>query len=67
MNRELLVCTNCKSAIFVDSLANTSPRWTGDPGDPPDTRIEMNGQDDLGIFKRKHLRNEIIEVELAQV
>ncbi len=36
------------------------------PGDPPDTRMEIDGQDDLRVFKRKHLRHEIVEVELAQ-
>ena len=66
MNRELLVCTNCRSAIFVASLANKAPKWTGEVGDPPNKRIEMGGQDDLRVFKRKHLRHEMIEVELNQ-
>ena len=65
MNRELLVCMSCKSAIFVDSVANKAPRWTGEVGDPPDTRKSINGQDDLDVFKRIHLRHEMIEVELA--
>jgi hypothetical protein len=65
MNRELLICANCKSAIFVDSAANKAPRWTGETGDPPNKRIEIDSQDDLRVFKRKHLKHEIIEVELA--
>ena len=66
MNRGLLVCTSCKSAIFVDSVANEAPRWTGKVGDPPSIRKRINGQDDLYVFKRKHLRHEMIEVELAK-
>ncbi len=66
MGRELLVCTWCKSGIFVDSIANTAPRWTGRVGDPLETRIAIEGQDDLCVFKRKHLRHEMIEVELNQ-
>ncbi|MFB3885409.1 MAG: hypothetical protein ACE144_09265 [Thermodesulfobacteriota bacterium] len=66
MNRELLVCTNCKSGIFVRSVANTAPRWTGEFGDPPNRRKRIDNQDDLSVFKRKHLRHEMIEVELAQ-
>ena len=65
MNRELLVCTICKSAIFVDSVANKAPRWTGEVGDPPSKRKEIGGQDDLRVFKRKHLTHEMIEVELV--
>ncbi len=64
MSRELLVCTNCKNAIFVDSQANKASKWTGEPADHPGTRIEINGQDDLSVFKREHMRHEIIEVEL---
>ena len=66
MNRELLVCMGCKNAIFVDSAANKAPRWTGEVGDPPNTRRRIDGQDDLHVFKRKHLSHEVIEVELAQ-
>ena len=66
MNRELLVCMSCKSAIFVDSAANKAQRWTGEVGDPPNTRKRINGQDDLNVFKRKHLRHEMIGVDLAQ-
>ena len=66
MNRELLVCTSCKSGIFVDSAANKAPRWTGEAGDPPNKRIRIDGQDDLGVFKRRHLRHETIEVEFTQ-
>jgi len=65
MNRELLVCCSCKSAIFVDSVANKAPRWTGEFGDPPNKRKRIDGQDDLRVFKREHLRHEMIEVELA--
>ena len=65
MNRELLVCTICKSAIFIDSVANKAPRWTGDIGDPPSKRKMIDGQDDLSAFKRKHSRHEMIEVELV--
>jgi len=66
MNRELLVCTSCKSAIFVNSEANRAPRWTRKAGDPPDKRERIDGQDDLRVFKRTHLTHEMIEVELAQ-
>jgi len=65
MGRELLVCTTCKSGIFVDSVANTAPRWTGEIGDPPNERKEIGGQDDLRVFKRKHSRHEMVEVELV--
>jgi len=65
MDRELLVCTRCKSAIFVDSVANRAPKWTGEVGDPPRKRKRLDGQDDLRVFKREHLRHEMIEVELA--
>ncbi len=64
MKRELLVCTIFKSGIFVDSVANKAPRWTGQVGDPPNTRERINGQDDLNVFKRKHLRHELIKVGL---
>ena len=57
---------SCKSAIFVDSVANKAPRWTGEFGDPPSKRKRIDGQDDLRVFKGKHLRHEMIEVELAQ-
>ena len=66
MNRELLVCTDCRSAIFVVSEANEAPKWTGETGDPPNKRIEIDGQDDLRVFKREHLRHEMIEVELTR-
>ena len=65
MNKGLLVCTSCMSAIFVDSVANKAPRWTGKVGDLPNTRKRINGQDDLNVFKRKHLGHKMIEVELA--
>ena len=65
MNRELLVCTRCKSGIFVDSVANKAPRWTGKAGDPPYKRLGIDGQDDLNVFKRRHLSHEMIEVELG--
>jgi hypothetical protein len=65
MKRELLVCTICKAGIFVDSLANRAPKWTGEVGDSPDKRKGINGQDDLKVFKREHLRHEMIEVELG--
>ncbi len=65
MNRELLVCTSCKSAIFIDSVANRAPKWIGDVGDPPSKRKRLDGQNDLRVFKRVHLRHEMIEVELA--
>jgi len=65
MNRELLVCTSCKRAIFVDSVANRAPKWTGEVGDPPGQRRRIEGQDDLRVFKREHYRHETIEVELA--
>ena len=64
MNRELLVCTICKTAIFIDSVANKAPRWTGEAGDPPSERKMIDGQDDLRDFKREHSRHEVIEVEL---
>jgi len=64
MGRELLVCTICKSAIFINSVANKAPRWTGRIGDPPDQRKRIEGQDDLSVFKRDHSRHEMIEVEL---
>ncbi len=64
MKRELLVCTSCKSAIFVDSMANKAPKWTGELGDTPNKRECINGQDDLKVFKRKHLRHELIKVDL---
>ena len=66
MNRELLVCMSCKSAVFVDSVANKAPRWTGEVGGPPSNRKRIDGQDDLRVFKGKYLRHEMIEVELAQ-
>ena len=65
MNRELLVCTNCKSAIFVVSVANKAPRWTGEVGDSPNKRKSIDGQDDLIVFKRRHWKHEMIEVELG--
>jgi hypothetical protein len=65
MNKELLVCTFCKSAIIVDSVANNAPRWTGEVGDPPSKRKRIDGQDDLNVFKREHSRHEMIEVELV--
>jgi len=65
MKRELLVCTSCRSAIFVVSAANKAPRWTGETGDPPNKRKEIDGQDDLGAFKKKHFMHEMIEAELA--
>ena len=65
MNKDLLVCRNCKSAIFVHSVANKAPRWTGEIGDPPDKRKCVNGQDDLKVFKREHLSHELIAVELT--
>jgi len=65
MKRALLVCTRCKSAIFVDSMANNAPKWTGEVGDPPDKRKCINGQDDLNVFKQEHLGHGLIEVELA--
>ena len=65
MNRELLVCTICKSGIFVTSVANRAPGWAGEAGDPPNKRERIDGQDDLNVFKRKHLKHEMIEVELA--
>ncbi len=65
MNRELLVCTICKSAIFVDSAANKAPKWTGEVGDPLDIRTRIDDQDDLEVFKREHLRHKMIELELA--
>ncbi len=65
MNRELLVCTSCKRAIFLDSVANEAPRWTGEIGDPANKRIRIDGQNDLIVFKKKHLKHEMIEVELA--
>ncbi len=64
VGRELLVCTSCKSAIFVKSVANTAPRFTGNVGDPPESRMMIGGQDDLGDFKRTHQKHEVIEVEL---
>ena len=64
MGRELLVCTICKSAIFINSVANKAPRWTGRIGDPPDQRKRIDGQDDLSVFKRDHSRHEMSEVEL---
>lgn len=57
---------SCKSVIFVDSVADKAPRWTGEVGDPPSKRKRIDGQDDLRVFKGKHLRHEMIEVELAQ-
>ena len=65
MNRELLVCTICKTAIFVESVANKAPRWTGEAGDPASKRKMIDGQDDLRVFKREHSRHEMIEVELV--
>ena len=65
MNRELLVCVICKTAIFVESVANTAPRWTGAVGDPPSKRKRIDGQYDLRVFKREHSRHEMIEVELV--
>ncbi len=65
MSRELLICTICKTAIFIDSVANKAPRWTGGPGDPPSERKMIDGQDDLRVFKREHSRHEMIEVELV--
>ena len=57
---------SCKSVIFVDSVADKAPRWTGEVGGPPSNRKRIDGQDDLRVFKGKHLRHEMIEVELAQ-
>ena len=62
--RELLVCTDCKSAIFAHSAANTAPRFTGKVGDWPESRMMIGEQDDLGDFKRTHQKHEVIEVEL---
>jgi len=52
--RKILVCTKCSVAIFLDSAANRAPRWTGKIGDPPETREEIGGQDDLLEFRRVH-------------
>ncbi|OGZ33603.1 MAG: hypothetical protein A2Y98_01570 [Candidatus Portnoybacteria bacterium RBG_19FT_COMBO_36_7] len=62
--REILVCTDCKSAIFVDSVANTAPRFTGNFGDHPENREMIDGQDDLRDFKRTHRKHKVIEVKL---
>ena len=62
--REILVCTNCKSAIFANSAANTAPRWTGKVGDAPKSRMMIGGQDDLDDFKITHREHEVIKVEL---
>lgn len=61
--REILVCLKCNRYIFINSLANQAPRWTGKIGDPIEKRKEIVGQDDLREFKRKHRRHEIIEAE----
>jgi hypothetical protein len=66
VNRELLICTICKRAIFVDSPSNQAPRWTGNPGDPPNERIEIEGQDDLRVFTCQHLSHDVMEVELVE-
>ncbi len=60
-----MVCTSCKSAIFVDSVANRAPKWAGELGDPPSKRKRLDGKDDLRVFKRVHFRHEMIEVELV--
>jgi|OpeIllAssembly_1097287.scaffolds.fasta_scaffold2747809_1 hypothetical protein len=65
MNRQLLICASCKTAIFVDSDANKAPRWTGKIGDPPNERMKIDGQDDLRVFKTNHLSHEMIEVALT--
>lgn len=62
-NREVLVCVDCKAYIFPHSAANKAPRWTGKPGDPPEKRKEIGGQDDLLAFRRKHKKHEVIEAE----
>lgn len=64
MSRKLLVCTNCEVAIFLNSSANTAPRWTGKIGDPAEKRIERRGQDDERDFKIEHSRHKPIVVEL---
>ena len=64
-NRELLVCTMCKTAIFVDSAVHKAPRWTGEAGDPPSKRKRIDGQDNLSVFKKEHTMHEMIEVELV--
>jgi hypothetical protein len=64
MERKILVCINCKAAIFLDSVANTAPRWTGKPGDPPKQRLEKRGQDDLKDFKVIHRKHKVIKASL---
>jgi hypothetical protein len=54
------------SAIFVVSVADKAPRWTGKVGDFPNKRKRIDGQDGLIVFKRQHLKHEMIEVELPQ-
>ena len=66
MKRELLVCTSCRRAVFVDSVTNNVPRWTGEVSDLRNKRKRIKGRDDPNVFKREHLRHEMIEVELAQ-
>jgi len=65
MGRKILVCINCKAAIFLDSVANTVPRWTGRTGDPVERRIEKHGQDDERDFKIEHRGHKSIVAELA--
>lgn len=64
MNRRLLVCISCQTAIFLNSSANTSPRWTGEIGDPVDKRIEIDEQDDEKDFKTRHIGHALMVVEL---
>ena len=56
---------SCKSVIFVDSVADKAPRWTGEVGGPPSNRKRIDGQDDLRVFKTNHLSHEMIEVALT--
>jgi hypothetical protein len=65
MARKILVCETHKKAIFLKSIANTAPRWTGRPGDPPEQRQEIGGQDDLKSFKKDHRKCKKIRVSLV--
>lgn len=65
MGRKILVCINCEVAIFLNSSANTAPRWTGKIGDPAEKRIENRGQDDERDFKIIHRGHKSIVAELA--
>jgi hypothetical protein len=65
MGRKILVCMDHNKAILMESAANTAPRWTGKPGDSPDSRRRLGKQDDLRDFWNRHERCAIRQMDLV--